>query len=143
MRTTDRRRPHRTIPYDGVLALLVNFGIAVTVGLYACGSHPPTLTPVGTAAYHATQVVKALDVLRDAAIDAEAQTPKLISTDNTRKIVTFHEAAVKAIHASPGGWKPTVVAALAQLQHDILPAEWSRLLPYVSLVKSLIEVTTP
>ena len=100
---------------------------------------PPTLSPAGTAAYHATQVVKALDVLRDAAIDAEAQNPKLISTENTRKIVNFHEAAVKTIGATPGGWKPTVTAALDQLQHDILPAEWQRLLPYIALVKTLIQ----
>jgi len=131
MRTADHRRR----------SLIASVVIAVALG--ACAKAPPTLTPVGAAAYHATQVVKALDVLRDAAIDAEAQTPKLISTDNTRKVINFHEAAVKAIQASPGGWKPTVLAALDQLQHDILPAEWNRILPYVSLVKSLIEVSTP
>jgi hypothetical protein len=114
---------------------------ALLSGAPSCTNAPPTLSPAGTAAYQATRVVKALDVLRDAAIDANAQTPPLISTPNTRKVVNFHEAAVKTIGAAPGGWKPTVVAGLEQLQHDILPEEWSRLQPYIALVKSLIEVT--
>lgn len=118
-----------------IVILMLLGGLAMP----SCAKAPPTLSPVGVTAFNATRVVKALDVLRDFAIDAEAQNPKIISTDNTRKIVNFHEAAVKTIHASPGGWKPTVAAALDQLQHDILPAEWQRLAPYISLVKTLME----
>ena len=104
---------------------------------------PPQLSPAGSAAFYSTQAVKSLDVLRDFSIAAAAQTPPLISKANTLKVVNFHEAAVKTINAVPGGWRPTVSAALAQLQHDILPAEWQRLLPYIQLVRSLIEAVQP
>jgi hypothetical protein len=121
-------------------------GALLCVGLASCQTScavqsPPTLSPAGTAAFQATRVVKALDILRDFAIDAEAQDPKLISTDNTLKVVNFHEAAIKTIGAVPGGWKATVQAGLDQLKDDVLPAEWQRLLPYVALIKSLIEVS--
>jgi hypothetical protein len=105
------------------------------------GKAPPTLSPAGTAAFNATRVVKALDILRDFAVDGEAQTPPVISTDNTRKVVAFHRAAVTTIGAVPGGWKPVVTTGLDQLQHDLLPEEWRRILPYVALVKSAIEVS--
>jgi hypothetical protein len=104
----------------------------------SCAKAPPQLSPAGTAAFQATQVVRALSVLQDFAIGAEAQTPKLLSTDNTRKVVTYVGAAVKTIANVPGGWKPTVLAGLEQLRHDILPADWGRLLPYITLVQTLI-----
>lgn len=105
----------------------------------SCAKAPPSLSPAGTAAFQATRVVKALDVLSDFVIAAEAQTPKVISTANTRTIGNFVTAAAKTIDAAPGGWKPTVLAGLDQLQHDILPAEWQRVLPYVTLIKALIQ----
>jgi len=112
---------------------------ALLVALFGCSKAPPTLSPTGTAAFHATRVVKALDVLRDFAISAEAQNPKLLSTANTRKVIDFHDSALKTISAVPSGWKPTVTAALAQLQQDLPVADWTRLQPYVVLVKTLME----
>ena len=104
-----------------------------------CAKAPPTLSPAGAAAFHATQVVKALDVLRDFAISANAQAPPLISTADTRKIVDFHESAVKTIGAVPAGWRNIVAVGLAQLQHDLPAAVWTRLAPYAALVTALIE----
>ena len=125
-------------------AFVVRFAIAALIfsgGSLAptsCTHAPPTLSPAGAAAFQATRVVKALDVLRDFAIDAEAQTPKMLSTANARTIVTFHESAIKTIAAVPGGWKPTVTAGLEQLQHDLPAADWQRVAPYVNLVRVLI-----
>jgi len=105
----------------------------------SCATHaPPSLSPAGAAAFQATRVVRALDVLQDFAIAAEAQNPKLLSTDNTRKVVSFVGSAAKTIDAVPGGWKPTVTAGLVQLQHDLPPADWNRIAPYVQLLKILI-----
>lgn len=119
-------------------AVTVLAAMLTAVALFGCSHAPPSLSPAGAAAFQATRVVKALDVLRDFAIDAEAQNPKLLSTANTRLVVTFHESALKTIAAVPGGWRPTVTAGLAQLQHDLPAAEWARVAPYVNLVKALI-----
>lgn len=119
-------------------ALTVLAAVATALALFGCAKAPPTLSPAGAAAFQATRVVKALDVLQDFAIGAEAQTPKLLSTDNTRKVVTYVGASVKTIDAVPGGWKPTVLAGLTALEHEVPAAEWSRIVPYVNLVKALI-----
>ena len=126
------------IPKRSLLAFACVLALLGSPG--GCTHAPPTLSPAGTAAFHATRVVKALDVLQDFAIAAEAQNPKLISTANTRKVIDVVAASVRTIQAAPGGWKPTVLAALAQLERDVFPAEWARVLPYVSLVRSVIEV---
>jgi hypothetical protein len=116
---------NRLIP---LLALVLMLG---------CAKPPPNLTPEATAAFHATRVVKALDLVMDTAIAAEAQTPKVLSTAHTRTVVEFHQMAVRAIHAVPGGWKPTVSAALNELQAKLGP-EYAQIAPYVNLVKTLI-----
>jgi hypothetical protein len=124
-----------------ILYVVTAFSLALVLTAPSCAKAPPSLSPTGTAAFQATRVVKALDVLQDFAIAAEAQTPKLLTTEHTRTVIDFVAASVKTIGAVPSGWKPPVVAALAQLQKDVLPAEWARLLPYIALVQSLIEVT--
>jgi hypothetical protein len=100
---------------------------------------PATLTPAGVVAFNATRVVKALDVLRDFAVDANAQTPPLLTTATTRTVVTYHRAAVSVIGQSPSGWVPIVVAGLEQLQTTIPAPEYQRLAPYVSLVSTLVK----
>ena len=112
--------------------------VILAASLLSCAKAPTALSPSGTAAFHATRVVKALGVLQDFAIAAEAQTPKLLSTDNTRKVVNFVGSAAKTIDAVPAGWKPTVMAGLVQLQADLPPPDWARVAPYVQLIKVLI-----
>lgn len=102
------------------------------------GNAQPVLTPAGQAAVTATQVIRALDVVRDTAILLNAQTPPVLSEHVTLQIITVHESAVKTILAVPAGWKPTVLTALEQLQRDLAPADWSRIEPYVTLVHTLI-----
>jgi len=113
-----------------VLALLGSPG--------GCTHAPPTLSPAGTAAFHALQVGRTLDIVRDVANDANQQTPKLVSNATLLKIVTWHEAAVRTIVAVPSGWRPTVLAGLDQLQREIPAAEWSRIAIYVALLKTVI-----
>lgn len=113
--------------------------VALLLSVPACaGNPPPSLTPVGQASVTATQVIKALDVVRDTASDLNATQPPILSNKVTLQIVNFHESAVKVILAAPTGWKNTVVAALGQLQSDLSPADYARIAPYVALVQTLI-----
>lgn len=111
--------------------------------LSACAANvPPNLSPAGVAAFQGTRVVKALDVLRDAAVDANAQIPPLLSTATTRKVVTYHESAIKTIQAAPSGWAPTVQAGLTEVLKDLPATERQQLAPYVTLAQTLIKEVT-
>lgn len=120
----------RRLPFAFLFALLFMPG--------SCAKAPPTLSPAGTAAFHALEVGHALDIVRDVANDANMQTPPLISNAALLKIVNWHEAAVRTIVAVPGGWKLTVLAGLDQLQHEVPPAEWQRIAIYVALLRTVI-----
>ena len=111
--------------------------VLLVLALAGCAKAPPTLSPAGVAAFNATRVVKALDLVRDTAIAANAQTPPLVSTANTRIVVNVYESAVRTIAAAPNGWKAIVSKALDELPNQ-LGAEYSQIEPYVNLVKTLI-----
>lgn len=118
-------------------ATRIGLVLLLAVALDGCAKPPPNLTPQATAAFHATRVVKALDLVMDAAIAGEAQTPKVVSTANARAVVEFHQMAVRTIHAVPDGWKPTVLAALRQLPAQ-LGGDYPKLAPYLNLITTLI-----
>jgi hypothetical protein len=108
----------------------------------ACATVPPNLTPAATAAFKGTQVVKALDILRDTAVDANAQTPPLLSEAVTRKVVLYHQSTVKIIQASPAGWVPVAQTGLDELVKNLAPPDKTLLAPYVALIKSVIAEVT-
>jgi hypothetical protein len=112
----------------------------VTMGMQGCASAPPNLSPVATNDYKKTQVIKVIDLVRDAAIDANAQNPPLISTATTRKIVEAHKTALLTIKGSDSGWASAVGVVFAQLSRDpsFLPAEVSRLAPYFAVVAQVL-----
>lgn len=120
--------------YSAIFVVFLTLGF----GASSCAKAQPQLSPAGQAAVSAKQVIQALDVARDFAIAANAQTPPMISAADTLKIVDWHEQAVKVIVAVPGGWKATLQASLTQLQKDVPADVWSRLLPYVTLVETLM-----
>lgn len=95
----------------GVSALL----LTVMCWSGGCQKTPPALSPEATVAFHATRVIKVLDVVRDAAIAANDLTPPVIQTNDTRTVVLWHKVAVQTIAATPGGWKPTVKASIYAL----------------------------
>lgn len=119
-----------------VAAGLALFVLTFTVG---CASHvPPNLSPAGVAAYNGTQVVKALDVLRDAAVAANELQPPLVDISATRKVVEYHRAALRTIEQAPNGWQSTVAEGLKQTIAS-LPKDAQQLLaPYTALVSDLI-----
>ena len=115
-------------------------GLAVVVS-YACGaSHvPPNLSPESLAKWQATRAVKALDVVRDVAIAGNAIQPPIISTDDTRIVVEFHQSAVTVIAQTPQGWRPAVKASLSEALKHVSPDTAATLKPYVGLVSVIID----
>lgn len=106
--------------------------------LPACAVPPPNLSPAAVTAFQNTRVIKGLDILRDTAVDANAQVPPQLSTATTRKVVQYHESALKIIHAAGSGWQAAVLVGLDELVKDAPPAERSLLAPYVALVHTIL-----
>lgn len=105
----------------------------------SCAKAPPNLTPAASMAFRATQVVRALDVLRDVAIDANAQKPPLLSEEVTRKVVLYHQSTVKVIQATPAGWPAMTKAGLDALLSGLAPPERALLAPYAGLINTIIQ----
>ena len=103
-----------------------------------CASAPVTHSPEASAAYAKTRAIKVLDLLRDTAVAAEAQTPPLISTDDARKVVTWHRAALKIMDAA-GDWKALVGTSLDELLKTVSESTQARLQPYVELVRVILK----
>jgi hypothetical protein len=127
------------------LTLLLSGGAItlLTLSIPACASlsvnKPPLgLSPAAKEAWYATRVIEALDILRDTAIDANAQTPPLVSTVTTRQIVTYHKSSITFIHSIPGGWKASVVAGITELENNLPLKEYEILKPYTQLVKAAL-----
>ncbi len=110
--------------------------LLLVISFVACTPAPPAASPKAQLAFQSTRVIKALDILRDFAIDGEAQTPKVVSTATTRKIVLYHRSAITLIHDIPQGWKQTVSDGLDEAVKDVPEAQ--KLAPYVGLVKAIL-----
>lgn len=128
----------------GAMLLACALG-AVAVTVTGCaGNKAPSGTPAPVlAAVKATEVVHALDAARDVAKVVSDAYPAVISAKDFQTVLTFHTAAVTVIGATPSGWKPTVEAALDQVQKDLSPSAAARLGPYLSLVKALVDGYVP
>jgi hypothetical protein len=119
--------------------LILLLALCVVPACSSCVPPPPTLSPVGVTAFNNTRVIKGLDLVRDTAIEANAQTPPLVSTATTRAIVTYHRSAIIIIHGAPNGWEATVLTGLDETVKHLTPAEAQLLGPYFALVKVLIQ----
>ena len=109
------------------------------VFLSACASNaPPNLSPQAAQAWRGTRVIHVLDVFRDAAIDANAQTPPLLSTDLTRSIVKFHAASLEIVKNGPTGWIEMLRLGLREVQKRLTGRERELLDPYVTLVLAVL-----
>lgn len=119
--------------------LAAAIALAVAFSPSCAGNAPPNLGPHATQSWYKTRVIKSLDVVRDIAIDANAQTPPLIPTATTRKVVNFHESALKIIGSTDAGWRGAVSTGLDELMNSLTPAEKSQLGPYIALVKTVLQ----
>ena len=119
--------------------LLIATVLSLTV---ACAKTPPSLTPEASLAFKGTQAVKALDILRDTAIEAHAQVPPLLTEEVTRKVVLYHQSTVKIIHGAPAGWTTVARTGLDELMGNLSPPDKALLTPYVALIKTIIAEVT-
>lgn len=109
------------------------------VTLPACaGRLPPNLTPGGRAAWYGTQAIAALDVVRDIAIAANRTTPPLMAEVDTRRVVLYHQSAIKVIHDTPEGWRPVIEAGLDETLKNLAKPQRDLLAPYADLVKAVL-----
>jgi hypothetical protein len=120
-----------------VFALYVLAGAAVLTQA-ACFHAPPTLGPVAATDFQKTRVIKALDLLRDFAVDGEAASPQVVPTALARKIVTYHQTTLKVLNEAGTGWQHFVTSTLDTFVQTLSAKEQSRVAPYVTLVKTLI-----
>ncbi len=110
--------------------------VALSIVAPACRHAPPAASPQAALAFQGTRVIKALDLIRDFAIDGNAQNPSLVSTVTTRKIVTYHRSAITLVHDIPNGWKATLSTGLDEAVKDA--PEGQKLAPYVGLIKAVL-----
>jgi hypothetical protein len=116
----------------------------LVVGLLAlpsasCTKAPPNLTPKGKAAFQKLAVLKDLDLLRDIAIAANDN--GVLSEADTRKVVQYHKSTVLIMQASDLGWKAAVEQGLTELKTNLTSPGAQRLLPYITLITTvLVEV---
>ncbi len=119
------------------LIVFVTF-LALGLGAQSCVKPQPQLSPAGVTAVSATQVIKALDVVRDFVVDGNRQTPPLFTAAETLSVVDTHESIVKAIAAVPNAYQTLANTSLDTLRASLSAAAWARIAPYVTLVRSLL-----
>jgi ABC-type branched-subunit amino acid transport system ATPase component len=122
-----------------VFCVFIALGIA---GQQGCAKAPPTLGPAGVTAFQNQQIQKSLDTIRDIAIDANATAPPVLTTDTTRKVVTWHKSAITVLHARGAGWVSTLTTSLDELSRNLPAAEQKTLAPYIALAKTLLNEVT-
>lgn len=116
--------------------------VAVALSVAGCAKNPaPTTSPAVLTMSQAQHAIAVLDVLRDAAVSMNAQTPPLLSTSATTQVVTIHDALVKVIAASPSGWQASVQAALTALPTTISAADYAKISPYVIVAEAALSVS--
>ncbi len=116
----------------------LTLALCALLAIQGCTHAPPNLSPSASAAFTNTRIIKGLDVLRDTTIAANAQTPPLVSTDTTRKVVQYHKAAIQTIHALSTGWQQSVLVGLDGVTANLPANEQKLLAPYVALVKTVL-----
>jgi len=99
---------------------LVIAPLVVIVALAACAKQSPTLSPEATRAAQATEFVKRVGELQNAAIQAEATGG--LTASQTRPIVSFCVAAARTAKDYPAGWEKTVNTAYREMK-AALPVE--------------------
>ena len=118
-----------------VIALVSTVGCAIPTSIG--GRSTAQLTTPGIQAMHTVEVVKALDLVRDIAIDGEVA--KIIPTATARIVVQAHKSMIDVIRATPDGWKASVLAALGQLSKNIPANDVAQFGPYISAATNIIK----
>lgn len=125
-----------------VFFLLVFASLVLTSARCGPAYKPPNLSPQASVAWDGLKVIRALDVIRDIAIDGNAQKPPIFSTATTRIVVDWHTAAITTVHAAPAGWALTVQTGLAEVAKVLPPVEQQQIGPYLTLARLVLQELT-
>lgn len=128
------------LTYDRFARIIgaVYLGLILVCGYVACVPPPPSLSPAGVSAYQRLRVQRGLDLIRDTVDDGARATPPVFSRETDVKVARWHRAVITTIHASAGGWKPTVIMALDQLAASLPSPERVQLEVYVTAAKAIL-----
>jgi hypothetical protein len=109
-----------------------------------CTKAPPNLSPQATTAWYGTRVIRAMDLLRDTAVDAEKARPQLVSTQTMLQVVRWHRSTLQIVHLAPLGWQRVVMASLDGLEQQIQAEDKPHLVSYINLVRTVLqEIAVP
>lgn len=115
----------------GVVVLTTACAVPASFG----GRSTAQLTAPGVQALHTVEATKALDLIRDTAIDGE--TARVIPTTSTALVVKAHRAIIIVMRTP--GWKLKVLATLDQLKKDLPARDATQLGPYIDAATSIIK----
>jgi hypothetical protein len=119
--------------------MIRRFVLVLALTASGCASTIPTsLSATGVVAFQETRLVKAADILRDFAIDGNAQMPPVVDTATTKKIVEWHKAALLAIQGGQAGWQQAILASLTAIVAALPDRVHQTLDPYVSLITATV-----
>jgi hypothetical protein len=119
------------------------FAFMLALALVGCSGKPNVTPGPALNAVKDAEVVKALDTVRDvAALLAQGAQP-VISPHDALVVVKAHDQIVTLIDNSPTSWKDAALAALKQLQADLPPASYARLIIYLDVAQELILAYVP
>jgi len=118
--------------FNFIVASIVAAGIG-------CAKAPPNLTPAAQTAFKQTQIIKALDMIRDTAIAANATVPPLLNVKTTGTVVTWHWATIVVVHSAAQGWQAAALKSLDELGTNLAATDRPHLVPYITLARTLVE----
>jgi hypothetical protein len=122
------------------LKLILTMGVMVmALSALSCAHNPPPLSPAGTTAFQNQQIQRALDAIRDVAIEANATTPPLLATGTARQVVEWHQTVLVILHARSSGWQAAVLTTIDELQKQLPPQAIDVLRPYFALAKAVLQ----
>ena len=112
--------------------------LAVLACVSGCAPPPPNLSPQARQAWQGTRVIRALDVARDIATDANAQQPPILDEATTRQIVLFHKTAITIVHDQSVGWQAMVLAGLDGLDKLLPSRQRDLVMPYIEIARAIL-----
>lgn len=118
-----------------VLSLVASSACAIPASVG--GRSTAQLTAPGVQALHIIEITKALDIVRDTAIDADKA--NIVPNATAKLVVVAHKSIIDVMRAAPSGWKAGVLEILAQLRKDIPAADAAHFTPYIDATVSIIK----
>lgn len=119
---------------------IVSTLLIAALALTGCGKRQPNLSPDATKAYTRSQIVNAIDDVRDTATsfhDFEQRPFEDVAL--TRRVVQAHQSALVVIEQRGKDWQVQAKNIFVELLKNLTPAAADKLRPYLALSAVLID----